>query len=133
VRFLLDTHVLFRALQSPERLGQTCRQNIEDTANELNVSSISHLEFGQLVAAGRIQMKGTLDSWLHRGAVAFGLTTLDITPRIALLAYNLPGKFHKDPADRILVATAIHHGLTLATADDRILSYPHVMSTDARH
>jgi PIN domain nuclease of toxin-antitoxin system len=132
VRLLLDTHVIFWALQSPERLGQTCRQNIEDTTNELNVSSISHLEFGQLVASGRIRVKGTLDSWMHRGAVELGMATLDITPRIALLAYGLPGEFHKDPADRILVATAIHHGLTLVTADDRILSYEHLKSFNAR-
>ena len=47
-------------------------------------------------------------------------------------AYNLPGKFHKDPADRILVATARLHNFTLLTADDLILRYAHVKSISAR-
>jgi len=47
-------------------------------------------------------------------------------------SYALPGTFHKDPADRVLVATAIHHGFTFITADERILAYPHVMSMHAR-
>jgi PIN domain nuclease of toxin-antitoxin system len=54
-----------------------------------------------------------------------------LTHDIAVLAYALPGSFHKDPADRILVATAIHHGLTLVTADERILAYAQVMTLAA--
>ena len=47
-------------------------------------------------------------------------------------AYALPGAFHKDPADRILVATAREHLLTLVTADERILAYDGVETLDAR-
>jgi PIN domain nuclease of toxin-antitoxin system len=47
-------------------------------------------------------------------------------------AYQLPGSFHRDPADRQIVATAICHGLTLMTADERILQYPAVKTLDAR-
>ena len=46
-------------------------------------------------------------------------------------AYALPGTFHRDPADRVLVATARRDGLTLVTADDRILAYPHLRTQDA--
>ena len=51
---------------------------------------------------------------------------------VAIEAYALPGRFHADPADRLLVATARVHGLTLVTADKRILKYPEVRVIDAR-
>jgi PIN domain nuclease of toxin-antitoxin system len=51
---------------------------------------------------------------------------------VALEAYALPGAFHRDPADRLLVAAARRNNLTLVTADDRILAYPHARSQDAR-
>ena len=59
----------------------------------------------------------------------------DIAPfthDVALAAYDLPGEFHRDPADRVLVATAMESALTLVTADERILTYKHLLSLDAR-
>lgn len=58
--------------------------------------------------------------------------TVPLTHEIAIAAYGLPGEFHRDPADRMLVATAVVHDLTLVTADERILAYPHALSLDAR-
>jgi PIN domain nuclease of toxin-antitoxin system len=55
-----------------------------------------------------------------------------VTHEMAWEAYHLPGSFHRDPADRILVATARLYGLTLLTADDSILRYPYVKSMSAR-
>lgn len=129
---LLDTHVWFWALESPQELGPRCRAALESASNELSVATISVVEFGQLQAVGRLTFRGTLESWLRRGIQALDLRALELTSPVALLAYALPGSFHKDPADRILVATAIHHGYPLATADERILAYPHVQSLDAR-
>ena len=132
MRLLLDTHVWFWALQSPEKLGKHCRAELEAGANALTVATISTIELGQLQAAGRIAFKGTLESWVRRGIEALALQTVDLSHPIAVLAYALPGNLHKDPADRMLVATAIHHGLTLVTADERVLAYPHAMTLDAR-
>ena len=129
---LLDTHVWFWSLQSPDKLGRRCRSLIEDPANELVVSTISTVELGQLQAVGRLSFAGTLESWIRRGIGSLGLRTVELTHAIALLAYGLPGTFHRDPADRILVASAIYHGYMLATADERILAYPHVQTLDAR-
>ena len=132
MNLLLDTHVWFWALESPDLLGAHGRAALESPDNELFVATISTVEFGQLQASKRIEFKGTLESWVRRGTEALGLQTVELSHAIALLSYTLPGSFHKDPADRLLVATAIHHGFTIATADDRILTYPHVMTMDAR-
>ncbi|MFM9197801.1 MAG: PIN domain-containing protein [Planctomycetia bacterium] len=58
--------------------------------------------------------------------------SIDVDHRVAIEAYKLPGRFHKDPADRMLVATARINDLTLVTADERILAYREVRSLDAR-
>jgi len=130
--FLLDTHVWFWALESPDKIGRKCRSALESPENVLVVATISTVELGQLVSAEKISFKSTLESWVRRGTESIGLRTAELSHAIAHLAYALPGVFHKDPADRILVATAIHYGYTLVSADERILAYPHVMSMDAR-
>lgn len=129
---LLDTHVWFWALESPGKLGRRCCALLEDPANELAVATISTLELGQLQETGRLSFAGTLESWVRRGSGSLELLTVELTHAIALLAYGLPGTFHRDPADRILVASAIQHGYTLVTADERILAYTHVLTFDAR-
>ncbi|HET8562241.1 MAG TPA: type II toxin-antitoxin system VapC family toxin, partial [Candidatus Binatia bacterium] len=107
-------------------------QAIEDGANELVVSAVSTLEVGQLAFAGRIRLRGTVETWSQRATRSLALRTIDVTPPIAALAYSLPGSLHRDPADRILAATAMLHGCVLLTADERLLGYPHVMTRDAR-
>jgi PIN domain nuclease of toxin-antitoxin system len=69
-------------------------------------------------------VQGTLDS-LH-------CSSIELSHEIAAAAYDLPEGLHHDPADRILVATARLLGLTLVTADERILAYPHARVLDAR-
>ena len=132
VNLLLDTHVWLWALESPDKMGRKCRAALESDENTLFVSTISTVEFGQLISVDKISFKSTLESWARRGTELLGLKTAELSHAIAILAYNLPGVFHKDPADRILVATAIHHGYTIVSADERILEYPHVLSLDAR-
>ena len=132
MRLLLDTHVWFWALQSPEKLGKLCQASLESPENELAVATVCTLELGQLVSVGRIEIRGTLEAWVRQSVKELGLQSVELSHAIALLAYTLPGKFHKDPADRILVATAIDQGMTLVTADERIVAYERVMSMDAR-
>jgi PIN domain nuclease of toxin-antitoxin system len=132
MNLLLDTHVWFWVLESPNHLGRRCRDALESPDNDLFVATISTVEFGQLQASKRIEFKGTLESWVRRGTEALGLQTVELSHAMAILSYTLPGTFHKDPADRLLVATAIQQGYTMVTADDRILAYPHVLSMDAR-
>ena len=68
---------------------------------------------------GRIRPKGPLDAWLS-DIVSPPIEVLPITPEIAAMGAQLGSGFHNDPADRIIVATARCHGLTLVTSDERI-------------
>jgi len=132
MKCLLDTNAWYWLANEPDKFGRKARAIVEDPDNDLYVSTVSMLEFGQLAQNGRIVFRGTVGFWVDRGIGAFGLKTADMTREVALLAYALPGTFHRDPADRMLVATAITLGLTLVTADEKILAYPHVVSLDSR-
>jgi PIN domain nuclease of toxin-antitoxin system len=132
VTFLLDTHVWIWTQEAPEKFGRRTTRLLTDSRNGLYVSTVSTLEIARLVKDGTIAFSGSLDSWVSETLDALACGTLEISHKIAIGAYSLPGKFHKDPADRLLVATARIHELTLVTMDKRILRYSHVRSHDAR-
>ena len=132
MRILLDTHVWLWSQQSQEQFGPEARNMILDEDNALFVSSISSLEIARLVWRERLTLAGQLRTWISETLNKLKAETIPVTHEIALAAYELPGEFHRDPADRILVATALVHNLTLMTADNRILEYPHLLSRDVR-
>lgn len=132
MRLLLDTHVWIWTQEQPGRLGDATTQSLTDPETSLHVSTISTLEISRLVAMGTIELSGSLDSWVTDTLGSLFCSTIEMSHEIAAGAYSLPPGLHKDPADRILVATARRHDLTLLTADERILSYPHVQTLDAR-
>jgi PIN domain nuclease of toxin-antitoxin system len=68
----------------------------------------------------------TLDEWFTDALAYPGVTLVDLTPQIAIESTQLPGQFHRDPADQIIVASARVFGCDLLTADQRIRDYPHV-------
>lgn len=132
MNLLLDTHVWIWSQESPDELGGIARERLANPANHLYLSTISTLEIARLVHGGSIELRGSLQSWIRRSTDALRSRTIELSHDIAMAAYALPEDFHKDPADRILVATAKHLGLTLVTADERILSSSHVRTLDAR-
>ena len=132
MKLLLDTHVWIWSQESPESLGTTAHRTIADDENALFVSPVSSLEIARLAAGGRLTLAGRLETWVAEALHALLADTVPLTHETAIIAYNLPGEFHRDPADRMLVATAMVHDLTLVSADERILAYPHVLSLDAR-
>ena len=79
-----------------------------------------------------IELRVPFSAWIERSLTELGAQSLPVTHEIAAEAYTLPGPFHKDPVDRILVATARRHQLSLLTADERILRYAEVRSMDVR-
>jgi len=132
VSLLLDTHVWIWSQAQPERLGPTTTARLEDPRQALYVSPVSTLEIARLAAHGRLELLPDVDRWLEASLDLLGCATVEVSHEIAREAYALPGDLHRDPADRLLVATARVHGLTLLTADDRILAYAHVETQDAR-
>jgi PIN domain nuclease of toxin-antitoxin system len=124
MKFLLDTHVLVRWVDSPWRLSAP-HARVLRRANEERpaiVSDISLWEITMLCEAGRLRPRiASLRQWLEEVARRAALSLTAITPSIAAAVAELPPTFHRDPADRILVATARTLGATLLTEDERIL------------
>jgi PIN domain nuclease of toxin-antitoxin system len=132
VKVLLDTHVWIWAQEEPEELGPRTRRILVGGEHEAWVSPISTLEISRLVAAGDIELSMPVADWIAQSLAALCAQTVSVSHDVAMEAYALPGTFHRDPADRLLVAAARRNRLTLLTADDRILAYPHVHTQDAR-
>ena len=132
MRLLLDTHVWVWTQEQPERLGPRTKRLVLGAEHENGVSPVSTLEIARFAAAGEIELSIPLADWVTHSMADLAAHTIALSHEVALEAYALPGSFHRDPADRVLVATARRNGLTLVTADDRILAYPHVRTQDAQ-
>ena len=127
---LLDTHIWVWWVDDSLQLTTPYRNWIDEYRDEgLGVSIISCWEVAKLVENGRLTLQCGVEEWLE-GALAYpGVQLLELTPRIAVESTQLPGSFHRDPADQIIVATARVWDCALLTADDRALKYPHVKLT----
>ena len=114
-------------MTEPENLSKTTITTIKQTKSDQRmIASISIWEFAMMAAKKRIRLKVSLAKWLSRALKETGLGVIEISPEIAIDASNLPGNFHKDLADRLIVATARVNNLQLVTKDEKMLSYPHV-------
>ena len=129
---MLDTHVWIWSQESPERLGPRATRALLAAANQNAVCTISALKIARLAAVRAIELRVPLSAWIERSLTELAAQSLPVTHEIAAEAYALPTPFHKDPLDRVLVAAARRHQLTLITADDRILRYHEVRTLDAR-
>lgn len=124
---LLDTHIWVWWVHDAPELSGNYRDIIEANEGEvLGVSAFSCWELAKLVELKRIELPCSIDDWLDAALIYPGVHLFGLTPQIAIESTRLPGQFHRDPADQIIVATARVHNLPLLTADERILSYPHV-------
>ena len=128
---LLDTHSWIW-IQSGERdrLEPKVVRGIEraSAAGNLLLSVISVWEVGMLESKGRIRLGKTCEQWVREALDTPGMTLVSLTPEIPLASSGLPGPFHGDPADQIIVATARNHTATLVTKDTKIRRYAHVQS-----
>ena len=116
---ILDTHAWIWWVSEPARLGRHARQAI-DHASRLGVPAIWCLEAATLAARGRITFDRPALDWIN---AALGLPRVELvalTPAVAVKAAALPADFPGDPADRLIVATAMLENGVLVTKDDRI-------------
>ena len=119
---LLDTHVLLWSRSGAPQIGPRCRRLIERGRREgkLAVSAFSFWELALLNQKGRIRLLEDVRAWRTR-LLRNGLVEIPVDGDIAIRANNLDD-FHADPADRIIVSTALG-GHSLLTADERILNW----------
>jgi PIN domain nuclease of toxin-antitoxin system len=98
------------------------RQAIDQSAQarQLRLAAISLWEAQMLQAQGRLQLDQPFEHWLRRAAAAEVITVLPLDSEVVIRVNSLPADFHGDPADRLIVATALAQGLPLATFDGNI-------------
>jgi PIN domain nuclease of toxin-antitoxin system len=114
---LLDTHVVHWWSAEPRRVSARASKTL-DEADELVVAAITWYELAWLARHERIAVNVPIRSWLQ--GLAAQLRTIGVTPAIADTAVALPSSFPGDPADRLIYATAVEHGLGLVTKDRSI-------------
>ena len=126
---VLDTHVLVWWVtgQSAE-LSRKARTAIDKEAagGEILVPSICAWEIAMLVERGRLQLTMDVEQWLDIVTDIDAVRFVSVNNRIAVKSVGLPGEFHKDPADRLIVATARDAAAPLVTADEKIRQYAYV-------
>lgn len=127
---VLDTHVLVWWVSTPEKLSKKSRKVIEQELKkgEILISSISIWEIYLLVKKGRLQFTTSPDSWLEKVESIPGIRFVPVDNKIAAQSVNLPDPLHKDPANRMIIATALQVGAKLITSDQKILDYPHIQA-----
>lgn len=127
---VLDTHVLVWWVANPKKLSRKAREAIEKQAEkeEVLVSSISVWEIYMLVKKERVRLTMDVAAWMEKVESLPYLKFVPVDNWIAAKSVMLPGDFHEDPADRMIIATALASGATLVTGDKRIRNYPHVKS-----
>ncbi len=124
---VLDTHIWIWLADGNERLTDHHRHTIEDRRPDgLGVSVISCWEVAKLVEYGRLKLACSVEEWMDGALALPGLQLIELAPRIAISSTKLPGDFHRDPADQVIVATARECNCELLTVDEKILTYAHV-------
>ena len=124
---ILDTHVWIWWVNEPVRLPASFTSYLRNPpAAAVGICAISCWEVAKLVERGRLQLSMPVGEWLGLALSLPGVRLLPLSPEIAVQSTQLPGAFHKDPADQIIVATARVHRCPLATLDTAILAYPNV-------
>ncbi len=126
---VLDTHTLVwwaSGIKAQVSVAAMEAIEAEMAGGDILVSSISAWELAMLVDRGRIDLSMDIERWLSVVGQIEAVRFVPMDNEIALKSVALPGEFHKDSADRIIVATARKFAAPLVTADERIRAYPHV-------
>ena len=122
---LLDTHVWLWLVAGSVDLSTKARLTIDEAAaaGTLRIAAISLWEVALLASRGRIVLGKSIGPWLEESLADPGPAIHPLSPQVAVESYALPDVFHRDPADRLIVATARVTNATLMTRDQRILDY----------
>jgi PIN domain nuclease of toxin-antitoxin system len=119
---VLDTHVWIWWLALDDKLLKQRWRDAIANADAVGVSAISCFEMAWLVQHDRVKIPVALDVWFETALDGSGIRLLPITPRVAQLAVELP-EHHRDPQDRLIIATAIVNDAQLISADGHFPAY----------
>lgn len=125
---VLDTHALVWWVSGDPTLSKKAKAAIERelVGGDILVSSISAWEIAMLVEREKLVLSMDVGSWLTAASAIEAVRFIPVDVEIAGKSVELPGEFHKDPADRMIVATARKFAVSLVTKDEKIRSYAHV-------
>lgn len=118
MKYLLDTSVWIWSASNPEKLSRRAAAALGEPGAIFGLSVISRWEIAKKVEKGKLQLDRPVLDWI-RNALPDSIQVLPITPEIAVASTQLK-KFHNDPADQLIVATARSQGLTLLASDKLI-------------
>ena len=119
---VLDTHAWIWWIASPQKISTHARRAIEE-AKELAVSAISLWEVAMLVAKSRLELDRDVGLWMRQALAAPRIRLAPLSVEIAVRSTALGRDFQGDPADRLIVATALELDTALVTKDERIRSW----------
>jgi len=122
---LLDTHTFIWLASDRSQLPSQLVELISSEADGLFISSITATEVGLLSSARKINTYGLCEDFLFKNLKRLGIHEIPVDVGIALASTQLP-PIHRDPFDRIIIATALQHGMTILTKDRTIPTYPKV-------
>ena len=127
---LLDTHVWVWWVSSPEVLSSHAKEIVDNAMvnREIFISTISVWEVALLVAKGRLELTMDITDWIAKSEALPFINFISVDNNIAIKSITLPLPFHSDPADRIIIATAITLGVPIVTKDARIINYFHIQT-----
>lgn len=129
---LLDTHVLVWLLEGSSRLGPRARARIDAAGTELAVTAIAFWEIAMLHAKGRLELRNGSPQAFRQQVLRLGVEEVALDGAIGIQAAQL-AHLHSDPADRMVVATALSRAVPLMTADERLLGWKSsLVRVDAR-
>jgi PIN domain nuclease of toxin-antitoxin system len=124
---ILDTHIWVWNVQEDKRLTRDRQELIRShESGEIGICAISLWEVANAVEIKRLKFSMPVEDWFAIALDSPGVVLLPLTASIAVESTQLPGQFHKDPFDQLIVASARIYDAPLITADSDILSYPHV-------
>tara|TARA_B110000305_G_C19338280_1_gene587727 strand:- start:502 stop:894 length:393 start_codon:yes stop_codon:yes gene_type:complete len=122
VKYLLDTHTWIWWNASSSKLSKKVKGLLENEES-FYLSDISVWEFCKLVEMGRYKISTGALTWVNKALESQKISLVRVSPEISFQSTTLPLPFHSDPADRMIVATAMVIGATLLTKDTKILKY----------
>jgi PIN domain nuclease of toxin-antitoxin system len=128
-RFLLDTHIFLWTITADSRLPASFQAAIQDSSNDVYLSAVSVWEAVIKHSLGKLSLPRTPAEYLPQQRAAHGIAALPVDEAAMCHLAGLAA-FHRDPFDRLLIAQAMQHELTLVTVDAEIAAYPvHQLAT----